>query len=93
MFSNQESILRTDNCAQVKSKSTGSIFVVAESRLSQLPKDKAKTENAPSGPFNDAKNAKPKSKGASSEKTKKPVDDGCYEVLERVKGSALVGMK
>ncbi|KAL8153616.1 hypothetical protein V2J09_011376 [Rumex salicifolius] len=78
---------------KVKSKSTGSVFVVADSRLSQLPKDKAKTEPIPSGSANEAKNTKPKSKGVSSEKTKKAVDDDCYELLEKVKGSALVGMK
>ena len=66
--------------------------MVAESRLSQLPKDKAKTETAPNGSTSEAKNVKPKSKGASSEKTKKPVDDG-YELLEKVKGSTLVGPK
>lgn len=76
---------------KVKSKASGAIYVVAESRMSQLPKEKVKTENIPNGSATDAKNAKSKNKGLSSEKTS--TDDSSYEVLEKMPGSSLVGLK
>ncbi|KAL9240634.1 hypothetical protein vseg_014831 [Gypsophila vaccaria] len=76
---------------KVKSKVTGSAYVVAESRLSQLPKEKVKTESKPNGDASDSKNSKPKSKGSASNKTS--TDDSSYEVLEKLPGASLVGLK
>ncbi|XP_023756282.1 isoleucine--tRNA ligase, cytoplasmic [Lactuca sativa] len=65
---------------KVKSKSNGKIYVVAESRLSELPVEKAK-KGTPNGAVDD------KSKG----KTKSSVV--AYEVLDKFPGSSLVGKK
>ena len=76
---------------QVRSKSTGATYVVAESRLSQLPKDKVKTEKLPNGSGGAAKNTKSKTKGSTSEKSAS--EDSSYELLEKVPGASLVGLK
>lgn len=76
---------------KVRSKSNGAVYVIAESRISQLPKEKVKTENIPNGSVSDVKNAKSKNKGSSSEKTS--TEDSSYEVLEKIQGSSLVGLK
>ncbi|KAJ8445295.1 hypothetical protein Cgig2_024501 [Carnegiea gigantea] len=76
---------------KVRSKSNGAVYVIAESRISQLPKEKVKTENIPNGSVSDVKNTKSKNKGSSSEKTS--MEDSSYEVLEKIQGSSLVGLK
>lgn len=76
---------------KVRSKSNGAVYVIAESRISQLPKEKVKTENIPNGSVSDVKNAKSKNKGSSSEKT--CTEDSSYEVIEKIQGSSLVGLK
>ncbi|KAH9624724.1 hypothetical protein KSS87_015623, partial [Heliosperma pusillum] len=76
---------------KVTNKVTGSTYVVAESRMSQLPKEKLKTESKPNGDVTDSKNAKPKSKGSNSNKSS--TDDNSYEVLEKLPGASLVGQK
>ncbi|XP_021721725.1 isoleucine--tRNA ligase, cytoplasmic-like [Chenopodium quinoa] len=76
---------------KVRSKSTGATYVVAESRLSQLPKDKVKTEKLPNGSGGEAKNTKSKTKGSTSEKSAS--EDSSYELLEKVPGASLVGLK
>ncbi|GAB4836593.1 hypothetical protein Ancab_001506 [Ancistrocladus abbreviatus] len=78
---------------KVRSKSTGSIYVVAESRVAQLPKEKVKAESIPNGSVGDMKNTKSKSKGSSADKIKNSVEDSSYELLEKMPGSSLVGMK
>ncbi|CAH1426936.1 unnamed protein product [Lactuca virosa] len=65
---------------KVKSKSNGKIYVVAESRLSELPVEKAKK-----GTHNGAVDDK------SKRKTKNSVV--AYEVLDKFSGSSLVGKK
>lgn len=74
---------------QVQDKLTGATYIVAESRMSVLPSKKSKSD-ASNGP---AQDAKPTSKGSSKEKVKGGKDTGSYELLEKVSGSSLVGMK
>lgn len=64
--------------------------MVAESRLSALPSEKPKP-NAANGSVDDSKQSKPKTKGSSSGKTGDVVDS--YELLEKVSGASLVGIK
>lgn len=64
--------------------------MVAESRLSALPSEKPKP-NVANGSVNDSKQSNPKTKGSSSGKTGDVVDS--YELLEKVSGASLVGMK
>ncbi|MBA0731191.1 hypothetical protein Golax_020586, partial [Gossypium laxum] len=73
----------------VRNKYSGKIYVVAESRLSELPTEKPKP-NAANGPSGDSK--KSKSKGSSGEKTKDSAADS-FEVLEKFSGASLVGKK
>ncbi|XP_010525919.1 PREDICTED: isoleucine--tRNA ligase, cytoplasmic [Tarenaya hassleriana] len=72
---------------KVRNKNSGKVFVVAESRLSALPTDKPKT-NVTNGPSGDPKKSNPKAKGGKTE----TVADS-FEVLEKIKGAALVGKK
>ncbi|KAK8516654.1 hypothetical protein V6N12_049376 [Hibiscus sabdariffa] len=74
---------------KVRNKYSGKIYVVAESRLSELPTEKPKS-NSTNGPSGDSK--KSKSKGSSGEKTKDSAADS-YEVLEKFSGASLVGKK
>ncbi|KAA3464795.1 isoleucine--tRNA ligase, cytoplasmic-like isoform X1 [Gossypium australe] len=74
---------------KVRNKYSGKIYVVAESRLSELPTEKPKP-NAANGPSGDSK--KSKSKGSSGEKTKDSAADS-FEVLEKFSGASLVGKK
>lgn len=73
---------------KVKSKSNGKIYVVAESRLSELPVEKAK-KGTPNGAVDD--NSLPKTKGSTGGKAKSSVV--AYEVLDKFSGSSLVGKK
>ncbi|KAJ9566498.1 hypothetical protein OSB04_002464 [Centaurea solstitialis] len=73
---------------KVKSKSNGKIYVVAESRLSELPVEKAKKGTA-NGAVDD--NSLPKAKGSTGGKAKSSVV--AYEVLDKFPGSSLVGKK
>ncbi|XVF55001.1 hypothetical protein PTKIN_Ptkin06aG0001300 [Pterospermum kingtungense] len=74
---------------KVRNKYSGKIYVVAESRLSELPTDKPKP-NAANGPSGESK--KSKTKGSSGEKTKDSAADS-YEILEKFSGASLVGTK
>ncbi|GMH28561.1 hypothetical protein Nepgr_030404 [Nepenthes gracilis] len=78
---------------KVRSKSTGSTYVVAESRMSQLPKEKVKAGGIPNGSVVEMTNSKSNSKGSSTGKSKTSSDDSSYELLEKVPGSSLVGWK
>ncbi|XP_071716539.1 isoleucine--tRNA ligase, cytoplasmic-like [Rutidosis leptorrhynchoides] len=71
---------------KVKSKSNGKVYVVAESRLSELPVDKPK-KGTPNGALDD----KSKTKGSSGGKAKSSVVS--YDVLDKFPGSSLVGKK
>ncbi|KAJ7954569.1 isoleucine--tRNA ligase, cytoplasmic [Quillaja saponaria] len=75
---------------KVRNKYSGKVYVVAESRLAALPNEKPKTKIA-NGSMDEAKQENPKIKGSSSKKTENVVDS--YEVLEKVSGASLVGMK
>lgn len=75
----------------MRSKATGATYVVAESRMSQLPKEKVKAEKLPNVSAGEAKNSKSKNKGSASEKAS--LDDSSYELLEKVSGTSLVGLK
>lgn len=66
--------------------------MVAESRLSELPVEKSKSD-VPNGSVNDSQKTKSKTKGSSVGKTKDVVDSGSYELLEKIPGSSLVGMR
>ncbi|KAK8512130.1 hypothetical protein V6N12_031858 [Hibiscus sabdariffa] len=74
---------------KVRNKYSGKIYVVAESRVSELPTEKPKS-NAASGPTGDTK--KSKIKGSSGEKTKDSAAES-YEVLDKFSGASLVGTK
>ena len=76
------------NAVQVRSKSTGATYVVAESRMSQLPREKVKSEKLSNG-AGETKNPKSKNKGSASDSA----DDSSYEVLEKFSGASLVGSK
>lgn len=66
--------------------------MVAESRLSALPSEKPKPKpNIANGSVDDSKQSNPKTKGSSSGKTGDVLDS--YELLEKVSGASLVGMK
>lgn len=76
----------------MRNKYSGKVYVVAESRLSTLhnPKEKPKeavTNSSVDGP----KNTNAKNKGSSDEKAENVLD--YFEVLEKLSGSSLVGMK
>ncbi|XP_077211966.1 tRNA synthetase class I (I, L, M and V) family protein [Tasmannia lanceolata] len=77
---------------KVRDKLTGSTYVVAESRMSQLPSKKLKSDT-PNGSVQDPKLSNSKSKGHPNEKVKNAKDTGSYELLEKVTGASLVGMK
>ena len=64
--------------------------MVAESRLSTLPIEKPKP-NVANGSIDNSKKPNPKTKGPSSGKTGDAVDH--FEVLEKVSGASLVGLK
>lgn len=72
---------------QVKDKVTGAIYIVAESRMSQLPSKKPKADTS-----NDVQDGK-KSKSKKSSTENNGNDMGSYELLEKFPGSSLVGMK
>ncbi|ONK75972.1 uncharacterized protein A4U43_C03F22490, partial [Asparagus officinalis] len=76
---------------KVRDKLTGATYIVAESRLSQLPVKKPKGDG--SSLKQSSANSKPKSKDTPDGKTKCTVDTGSYEVLEKISGASLVGMK
>nr|XP_027123037.1 isoleucine--tRNA ligase, cytoplasmic [Coffea arabica] len=73
---------------KVRNKFNGKIYVVAESRLSELPVEKAK-KGVPNGPVNDCESTNPKTKSSGG----KGKDLATYEVLEKFSGSSLVGKK
>ncbi|CAH9101166.1 unnamed protein product [Cuscuta europaea] len=73
---------------KVRNKFDGKIYVVAESRLSELPLEKAKKGTA-NGSVNDTHNSNPKSKPSSGKS--KNIDT--YEILDKISGSSLVGKK
>ena len=64
--------------------------MVAESRLLALPSEKPKP-NVANGSVDVSKQSNPKTKGSSSGKTGDVMDS--YELLEKVSGASLVGMK
>lgn len=72
----------------MRNKFNGKIYVVAETRLSVLPVEKAK-KGVPNGAFNDSENTDPKTKPSSG----KGKDLATYEVLEKFSGDSLVGKK
>uniref|UniRef100_A0A1J3JXX8 isoleucine--tRNA ligase n=1 Tax=Noccaea caerulescens TaxID=107243 RepID=A0A1J3JXX8_NOCCA len=70
---------------KVRNKNNGKVYVVAKSRLSALPADKAKANLANDG----TKKPNPKAKGGA--KPDSAADS--YEVLEKFNGASLVGKK
>eukprot|EP01018_Ginkgo_biloba_P031750 Gb_05984 [translate_table: standard] len=81
--------------AKVRSKKTGAIYIVAESRLSQLPNMKIRTD-APNGTVSKAKDLGAKAgkeRDITKEKSGATLDTSSYELLDTFKGSALVGKK
>jgi isoleucyl-tRNA synthetase len=75
---------------KVRNKYSGKVYLVAESRLSALPTEKPK-QNVSNGSVDDSKKSNPKTKGPSSGKAGDVADS--YEVLEKVSGASLVGLK
>lgn len=69
-------------CKQVKDKSNGAVYVIAESRLGQLPV-KAKASGKKQTP----------SKGSNAEAVQDGLDKESYELLAKIPGSSLVGLK
>lgn len=80
---------------KVRDKVSGSVYVVAECRLSQLPTNIKKSKvDVSNGPAQDSKNLKAKSKSSASEKGGSKADTGPYELIgEKFKGASLVGSK
>lgn len=74
---------------KVRNKYSGKVYVVAESRLSELPTEKPK-QVVTNGSSDDLKHSNPKSKGSSGGKTKGEVE---FEVVEKILGASLVGRK
>lgn len=71
---------------KVRNKYSGKVLVVAESCLSGLPTEKPKTEV-----LKGSTNLNPKNKGSSASKSKNAMDS--YELLEKIPGKSLVGVK
>ena len=67
------------------------MYIVSEARLSQLPSKKPKA-GAVDG-IGGTKVLTSKAKASVSEKSKGGVDSGQYDVLEKIHGSSLVGLK
>ncbi|EMS62671.1 Isoleucyl-tRNA synthetase, cytoplasmic [Triticum urartu] len=67
---------------KVKDKSNGTVYIVAESRLGQLPV-KAKASGKKQAP----------SKGSNAEAVQGGLDTESYELLAKIPGSSLVGLK
>ncbi|XP_020571290.1 isoleucine--tRNA ligase, cytoplasmic-like, partial [Phalaenopsis equestris] len=78
--------------ANVRDKVTGAIFIVAESRLSELPSKKTKTDRLVNS-MQKLSVANTESKGFMADKTQHKKDSGSYELLEKLSGSSLVGIK
>lgn len=89
---------------QVKSKATGAVYIVAESRLSQLPSPKkAKTETPKTAATHSTETiAKGSAKkgdkkgdknGHKGEAAPSEADTSAYDVLSRCKGADLVDKK
>lgn len=74
----------------MRNKYSGKVFVVAESRLSALPSEKPKP-NIANGSVHDSKQSNLKNKGSTGGKAGDVVDS--FEVLDKVSGASLVGMK
>ncbi|KAF7144182.1 hypothetical protein RHSIM_Rhsim05G0075700 [Rhododendron simsii] len=75
---------------QVRNKFNGKTYIVAESRLSELPVEKPR-KAMPNGTANDSERSNSTTKGSSGGKSKSVVDT--YEVLDKFSGAALVGTK
>ncbi|XP_057959280.1 isoleucine--tRNA ligase, cytoplasmic [Malania oleifera] len=77
---------------KVRNKNSGKVYVVAESRLSELPSEKPKggPKDVPNGSASDSGNSNVKMKGSSGGKNKHVAE---FELLERVTGASLIGMK
>ncbi|KAI5665073.1 hypothetical protein M9H77_24396 [Catharanthus roseus] len=73
---------------KVRNKFSGKIYVVAESRLSELPVEKAK-KSVQNGPTEDSEKSNPKGKSSSG----KGKEVETYEILEKFSGASLVGKK
>ncbi|KAL6553648.1 hypothetical protein OROGR_007490 [Orobanche gracilis] len=75
---------------KVRNKYSGNVYIVAECRLSTLPKEKPKKVVC-NGPVDVPKKANAKAKEFSNGKTENFLDS--FEVLEKALGSSLVGKK
>ncbi|KAK3043535.1 hypothetical protein RJ639_002114 [Escallonia herrerae] len=75
---------------KVRNKFNGKTFVVAESRLPELPIEKAK-KGLPNGEANVLQNSSSTTKGSSSGKAKNT--SATYDVLDKFSGASLVGKK
>ncbi|XP_058214012.1 isoleucine--tRNA ligase, cytoplasmic isoform X3 [Rhododendron vialii] len=75
---------------KVRNKFNGKTYIVAESRLSELPVEKPR-KAMPNGTANDSERSNSTTKGSSGGKSKSMVDT--YEVLDKFSGAALVGTK
>ncbi|KAF9611943.1 hypothetical protein IFM89_037163 [Coptis chinensis] len=79
---------------KVRDKSSGSVYVVAECRLSQLPNNIKKPKvDALNGPAQDSTMSKAKTKTPSREKLENNPDTGSYGLLQKFSGATLVGTK
>ncbi|KAI8554307.1 hypothetical protein RHMOL_Rhmol05G0088500 [Rhododendron molle] len=75
---------------KVRNKFNGKTYVVAESRLSELPVEKTR-KAMPNGTANDSERSNSTTKGSSGGKSKSMADT--YEVLDKFSGASLVGRK
>nr|CAD1839759.1 unnamed protein product [Ananas comosus var. bracteatus] len=75
---------------KVRDKYSGATYIVAESRLSQLPSKKSKPDGLVAST---QKSAPSNPKGTTDGKAEGRQDGGSYELLEKISGSTLVGLK
>lgn len=77
---------------KVRDKISGVVYIVAESRLSELPNKKSRGDGLVAS-MKELTLSNSKSKGTKDSKVKSESDTGSYELLEKIAGSSLVGLR
>lgn len=78
---------------KVKNKLTGKVLIVAESRLSQLPSKKTKSDSASANGPKEKTSHKKEDKNSHSAQQGPAIDSSTYEVVSKHKGADLVGKR
>ncbi|XP_008793645.2 isoleucine--tRNA ligase, cytoplasmic-like [Phoenix dactylifera] len=77
---------------KVRDKFSGVVYIVAESRISELPSKKSKADGLVAS-MQDLTLSNSKSKGTKDAEVKNKPDTRSYELLEKISGSSLVGLR